>query len=285
MCFLFKKNSVLLIDWQHKMTSTSNSWFIFPNPTPTPSVRLFCFHYAGGNALFFYPWVKLLDPSVELVLIQLPGHGTQFTEPLLTDMKSIICYLKEAILPYCDRPYFFFGHSLGALIAFELAHTLQKSNKLIPQCLFASGKRPPHIANDPLTYNLPDEQFIEEIKKYNGLPSEILEDSEIMSLWLPILRADFKILETYSLENIFPLACDLIALGGTRDPMVTPSDIQAWKIYTAGKFQDYLLPGDHFFIKPQQQEVMKIISHAIQQFTGKNENGFWGVHGSLRQQI
>jgi len=245
------------------MTSALNSWFITLNPNPNASSRLFCFHYAGGNASLFYPWTKHLDASIELIAIQLPGHGAPFKGPLLASTNAVILYLKEAILPYFDRPCFFFGHSLGALIAFELARTLQRDHKLLPNCLFVSGS-PPYPPEQKSIHHLSDQEFIEEIKKYSGTPPEILEDALLRDRFLPILRNDFKMLESHVYHNGPPLTCDLIALGGLDDPIVKAESIKGWKIHTSQKFQSYIFSGDHFFIKPQQQKVIEILHQTIQ---------------------
>lgn len=243
------------------MRTLSDPWFIIPEPKPKAAKRLFCFHCAGSAASMFYPWVKHLDSSQELIAIQLPGRGTQLGRPLLTDMNSVISYLGEAIAPYCDRPFVFLGHSLGALIALELTYKLKNNNKALPERLVVAGKTPPHLTPSIITYHLPDGEFIEVVKRYNGIPAEVLSDEGLMSLFMPVLRADFKILETYVHQNRPPLSCDLIALGGLEDSMVKPQHISEWKQYTSGNFDNRLFAGDHFFIKPHQQEVLKIISN------------------------
>jgi medium-chain acyl-[acyl-carrier-protein] hydrolase len=245
-------------------TDTANHfWFILPQPNPDATARLFCFHHAGGNASFFYHWAKQLDPMIELVLVQLPGRGISMGAPFLTEMNMVIFNLYTAILKYSDKPYYFFGHSLGALMAFELAHILQKYNKPLPKCLFVSAKSPPHLSSNTFTHHLSDKDFIEIIKKYNGLPLEILEDSSLLNLFLPIIRADFKLLETYTYDEKLPLFCDLIALGGTEDHIVKPHNIEKWQSYTAANFNYHLLPGDHFFVKTQQQNVLEILSRTM----------------------
>lgn len=244
--------------------SAINSWFITPNLNNKAIVRLFCFHCAGGDASTFYPWAKKINSSIELISIQLPGHGMKFDEPKLRSMEAIIAYLNNAILPYFDRPYFFFGHSLGALVAFELTRSLQKNCKPLPECLFVAGKNPPHIRDQKFICHLSDQEIIEEIKKYNGIPAEILAETSLMNIFLPIFRADFEVLETYVYYKSLPLTCNLIALGGVEDPIVKAVNIEAWKIHTSGKFQSYLLTGDHFFIKSQQPEVLEIIYQTIQ---------------------
>ncbi len=248
------------------VTSVDNSldtWFIHPRPNPNATARLFCFHPAGGNALFFHNWAKELHPSIEPILIQLPRRGSHLGKPLLTRMDPVISYLSKAILEYCNKPYYFFGHSLGALIAFELTHALQKNNKPLPYCLFASGKSPPHLSSNKSTYHLSDRDFIDAVKQYNGLPPEILNENSLMDLFLPVLRADFEILETYVYQDRAPLFCDLIALGGIDDPIVQPNFIKEWQNYTSKSFNYHLLPGDHFFIKAKQDNVLNIIYQEI----------------------
>ncbi|OJX13879.1 MAG: hypothetical protein BGO77_01000 [Caedibacter sp. 37-49] len=243
------------------------SWFLFPQHNEMATKRLFCFHYAGGNAHIFYPWAKHLDPSIELISVQLPGHGTRFTEPLFTSMDPLIDNLGTQIVDYLDRPYFFFGHSLGGLIAYALTHYMQRNSLPLPDCLFVSGKTPPHFKTSDKISHLPDLDFLEEVKKYNGLPEEILQNQELVEIWLPILRADFQILETFIRPDDYKLSCDLMALGGVNDIMVTPSRVELWQDYTTACFKALFFPGDHFFINPQQTQVIEMISKVMHERT------------------
>lgn len=245
------------------VNSDLDNWFIHPRPNSNAIARLFCFHPAGGNALFFQNWAKELHSSIEPIFIQLPRRSLHLGKPLLTRMDSVISYLSKAILEYCNKPYYFFGHSLGALIAFELAHALLKNNKPHPHCIFASGKSPPHLPSNKFTYHLSDGDFIDVIKQYNGIPTEIFNENSLIELFLPVLRADFEILETYVYQDRPPLFCDLIALGGIDDPIVKPNSIKEWQNYTSGSFNYHLLPGDHFFIKAKLKNVLNIIYQEI----------------------
>lgn len=247
------------------MTSMSeaSSWFIIPQPNTEATHRLFCFHYAGGNGQIFYPWVKELDPSIELVAIQLPGHGTRFNEPLATSMDSIVDSLGEQIVDYLDKPYTFFGHSLGGLMAYALTHWLQKKFLPLPDCLYVSGKRPPHIAKEKMISHLPDAIFLEEATKYNGVPSDILQNQEFLDVWLPILRADFQVLETYISPQDYSLSCDLVGLGGLDDIMVPPSSVKMWSPYTSGAFSSFFYPGNHFYINTEYAQIIKLILQKI----------------------
>ncbi|MBP6986323.1 MAG: thioesterase [Alphaproteobacteria bacterium] len=246
------------------MTPTESSWLLFPHANPTATKRIFCFHYAGGSALAFYPWAKLFDSTIELVCVQLPGHGTRFTEPLLKSMPAIIDSLLEEFSDYVDKPYYLYGHSLGGLIAFELTHRLQLESQRMPNCLIISGKAPPHLDLGQPISHLPDEAFIEETKKYDGMPAEILENRDILNLWMPILRADFEVLETYiPPPEHQKLSCDLVTLGGLNDVMVPPSHILQWQKFTSKGFKSSFFPGNHFFIAPQQKEVTALISNVI----------------------
>lgn len=239
------------------------SWFFSPQRNETASNRLFCFHYAGGNAHIFYSWAKHVNSSIELVAIQLPGHGTRFTEPLLTNINPVIDSLGRQIEDYLDKPFFFFGHSLGGLIAYALTHYLQKNSLSLPGCLFVSGKMPPHLTAGTTISHLSNLNFLEEAKKYNGVPQEALHNKEFLDVWLPILRADFQILETYTRPDDYKISCDLMALGGIDDTMVTPSGVDQWRHYTTAGFNSSFFPGGHFFINTQYVQVIKMISNVI----------------------
>lgn len=231
--------------------NNSISWFNCLKPRRSPSLRLFCFPYAGGGGLVYKEWYKKLPSNIEMHIAQLPGREQRFSEELPGSVEEIIRYLKRDIQPYINEPFVLFGHSMGALISYELARTLMEEQDKAPVRLFVSGKSAPHLKNiDTPTYNLSKEQFIKKIKSFNGTPKEIIEDEEIMNVFEPKLRRDFEVCDTYKFTNTSHLTCPITVFGGTDDHVVPKTHLEAWRELTHTKepCHVHLLKGDHFFI-------------------------------------
>ncbi|MEZ6088048.1 MAG: alpha/beta fold hydrolase [Pirellulaceae bacterium] len=211
-------------------------------------MRFLCAPYSGASATVFRPWVELLPSNIALSAVELPGRGSRFSESPLTCMEDLIDQLYDAVRPHLRMPFVLFGHSLGAVVMFELAHRFVDSH-LIPERLIVSGQRALHRPSprSPI-HNLPDEQFISEINQYGGTQAGIFENEELRSIFLPLLRADFQLGETYVPHTTSPLCCDLSAYGGLQDPEVSVADIQAWRRYTEKQFNYRMFPGNHFFL-------------------------------------
>jgi medium-chain acyl-[acyl-carrier-protein] hydrolase len=243
-----------------------NPWIRCSEPNPAATLRLFCFPYAGGNANLFRTWSSGLPDSTEVCAIQLPGRGDRLSDPLLTTISDVIAALVPDLLPYLDRPYAFFGHSMGALLAFELARYLQgRSLTHSPlQHLIVSGRRAPTIGDrHPTLHTLPDAEFLDELRKLNGTSPEVLAHEELMQFFLPILRADFSICGTYVYQEAPPLSCPITVLGGEGDRSEPPELLTDWKLQTQQACSMHLLTGDHFFIQSQQAEVLEVVGDRL----------------------
>lgn len=246
------------------LETNSALWFNVPKNGPPARLRLFCFPYAGGSALIYRGWQNSLPVGVSVWSIQLPGRGSRFKEPPYVSMPSVVSALTKAIEPFLDLPFAFFGHSMGALMSFELAHAVREKFDVEPKHLFVSGSRGPHLPRTtPNIHDLPDDQFITRLKELNGTPPEVLENPELMLMMTRILRADFEIAETYPLFSGPPLDCPITALGGEDDSLVARDELEAWKIQTTSSFNSWLLPGDHFFIQTSEAIVFRILSPPI----------------------
>jgi medium-chain acyl-[acyl-carrier-protein] hydrolase len=231
------------------MTSPANHWLTYPKPNPQAKLRLFCFPYAGGSAWVFRPWLNHLPNSIELCPIELPARGKRWAESPITRLDILTKALKTAILSHLDKPFAFFGHSMGGLISFELTRLLAKEYHISPVYLFISGCRAPQIRDlDPPIHNLPEPEFIEELRRLNGTPKAVLENAELMELVLPALRSDFEIIETYDHSIETPLKCPIAVFGGLQDNEVSQDDLQAWHLQTSNTFSLEMFEGDHFFI-------------------------------------
>ena len=227
-------------------------------------MRLFCFHYAGGSAMVFRNWPERLPASVEVCAVQLPGRGRRLNENPFASVSSVVRPVSDALVPYCDKPFAFFGHSMGALLSFEITRQFRREGRRLPEHLFLSGRRAPHIPNeDPPTYDLPTEEFLESLRKLNGTPAEVLEQPELIQLMLPLLRADFQLCETYEYVPEPPLDCAFSIYGGLQDPGVTRKELNPWREQTTSSFSLRLLPGDHFFLNESSTILLGFLSQEL----------------------
>lgn len=226
----------------------------------TPGVsrlRFYCFPYAGGGTQIYRRFAQQLPPGIELCMLQMPGRERRFGEPALTSVDASVRALVPVMRAETDLPWVFFGHSLGALIAYELARALRSDGLPTPRHLFASGHRAPHLPDpDEPIHGLPDSQFIEELKELNGTPAELFAEQELLDLMLPLIRADFTAAETYEYQPQPPLDCPITAFGGTDDPLVTEDEVMPWREHTVADYSYHIFEGDHFFIHSAEAAVM-----------------------------
>ncbi|HET8705618.1 MAG TPA: thioesterase domain-containing protein, partial [Pseudomonadales bacterium] len=228
----------------------------------------FCFAYAGGSAAVFRDWYKSLPSNVEVCSIQLPGRGVRFREKAISCNKELIESLLTAIEPYLDVPFAFFGHSMGAQVAFELTRALRRNNRPQPHHLFVSGRKAPHLPmlRRPI-HALPEVEFLAEIRRLNGTPAEAWEHPELISLMSPILRADVKLVETWNFESEAPLEIQMTVLGGFADEGVPRAQLEAWQQHCMRSIDVQMFSGDHFFINSSQADVLNLISNKLSAIT------------------
>jgi surfactin synthase thioesterase subunit len=248
--------------------SSTNKWLSYPKPNPNASLRLFCFPYAGGGASVFSQWAKLLPPTIELYSIQLPGRETRWRESPYRQFPPLIEALVEALRPHLTKPFAFFGHSLGGLICFETARQLRRQGLPEPIHLVVSGRRPPHLPdpNTPL-HHLPDATFIEQVqKRYNGIPQIVLQDRELRELFLPLLRADFELLESYRYIPESPFDYPISAFGGWQDSQAPESELACWHTHTRNAFAVTMFPGDHFFVQSARPVLIEMLIQLLRPY-------------------
>ncbi len=244
-----------------KRSATATGWLSYPKPNPQASIRLFCFPYAGGSAVVFRSWPEALPANVEVVAVQPPGRGARIMEAPFTSLPPLVEAVAEAVRPQLDKPFAFFGHSLGALLSFELTRRLRALGAPQPARLFVSGTGAPQLgqANQPI-HALPDSELMEALRNLNGTPAEVLDNAELMQLLLPLLRADFEVYESYAYASEPPLACPITAFGGLQDQQVSGERLEAWREQTSAGFVLRMLPGDHFFIHSSQALLLRELS-------------------------
>ena len=244
-------------------TSTASQWVVRTKSNSEARLRFFCFPYAGGTAFTFRKWSDFLPERVEICAVQLPGRSSRIHEPPFTRISALVPMMAQAIIGYEDIPMAFFGHSMGALIAFELARYLRKKRNVNLAHLFVSGRRAPQIPlNEPATHDLPEPEFVETLRTLNGTPNEVFENPELLELMIPVLRADFAVCETYDYAHEPPLDCPITAFGGLNDE-VTREQLEAWRKQTAASFSLRMLPGDHFFIDSAQPLLFELMSRDL----------------------
>jgi medium-chain acyl-[acyl-carrier-protein] hydrolase len=247
-----------------------NRWFNIKKPAPNALIRLFCFPYAGGSAQIFSDWCDSLPPEIEVIGVQYPGRGSRFVDPLIGSCDGMVEALIPNITPVLDKPFVFFGHSNGGMLSFELARKLQQQGITRQLYHFVSAKRAIHLpARRRALHALPEQEFIEELENLGGTPKEILEQRELMALFLPVLRSDFSLSETFSYEGDHKLHCDATLLYGSKDTDVPKEDVLKWHELIDGKVDTRVYDGDHFFINSHKEEVLNYLSEKLTELLQK----------------
>ena len=227
-------------------------------------MRLFCFPYAGGSASVFRTWPDELPPAIEFYAIELPSRGKRIREPPITRMEPLVRGIAGAIEPLLDKPFCFFGHSMGALTSFELARLLRREGRPQPSHLFVSGSAAPQIEDTfRVKFDLPEPEFLDVLRRLNGTPSEVLENEELLQLMLPMLRADFELLQTYEYTEEPPFSFPITAFGGLQDKEVSREDLEAWRVQTTATFILRNFAGDHFFLHTDRSRVLWAMSQEL----------------------
>lgn len=240
-------------------------WLRRLKPNPQARLRLFCFHFAGGSASAYRTWPAALadrQPDIEVCAIQLPGRENRLKEPPFTEIAPLISTLVNVLRPELDRPFALFGHSMGAIVAYELAQALTRIGAP-PSHLLVSGRRAPNMPERyaPVHHAPTDDALLRAIQqRYGNLPELLLQDAELKAIYAPLLRADFTLVETYTPSTLSPLPCPLIAFGGAADPIATEAELLAWRAMTQSNFALYLLPGGHFYLQEQSGPLLERIA-------------------------
>ncbi|MEP7340684.1 MAG: alpha/beta fold hydrolase [Acidobacteriota bacterium] len=229
-------------------------------PTAPSRLRLFCFPYAGAGASVFRAWAKDLPSEIEVVPVQLPGRESRVREAPFTQLAPLLATLAGNLAAQMEPPFAFFGHSMGALLCYELARRLRDEGKPAPVHLFISGRRALPIPDDePPLHTLDDQKLGEKLRAFNGTPEEIFQYPELLSFWLAILRADFAVCAGYAYAAATPLDCSISAFGGLDDAYVSRDEMAAWRSLTQGAFRLRMFPGDHFFLHSSRQLLLRAI--------------------------
>lgn len=248
-------------------------WFVCHHPRPQAKLCLYCLPHAGGGAATYRNWADEISTEIEIRAIQLPGRESRLAEPVPDNLANLTRSLALQIAGNADRPFAYFGHSLGALIGFELARCQRNLGLQQPCHLIVSGRNAPHTLHpDSSTarHQLSDADLLEELSRLQGTPQEILSNQDIMTALLPVIRADLKLVETYTYSNDSPLSCPISAVGATEDQFITRAGIEAWQQQTTESFQSTFFAGGHFFFIAQRRALLRAIVRFLTRPTAPN---------------
>ena len=243
--------------------SVSN-WLVPISGDTRPLARLICFPYACGSASIYRGWKTCFPQTIEVIAIQPPGRETRFAEPLISDFQEYVRQASDAILTLDSLPTVIFGHSLGAAVAFEVCHALEAKG-FRPRVLIVSGRPSPQF---PLTRKriagLPDDEFVRGLDEFNGTPKEILQNQDLVDLFLPLWKADFKMAEDYvDHATIRPVNASILAIGSKQDPWLTDDAISQWSRFTKAEFEEAIFEGDHFYLNQQTKALTERIKQTF----------------------
>lgn len=239
--------------------ATGGQWLVCWEPRPHAGLRLVCVPYAGGGASAYRQWSSDL-PDVEVWAARLPGREGRFGEPPPPSADAVARPLADAIAGQIRAPWAFFGHSMGALLAWRTAHLLAAGPGPVPECLFVSGSQAPHVEPDFAPDAVDDAELVAWLRDLGGLPAEVLADRELLALLLPTIRADLRLCGAYREPTGGPLPVPVVAFAGAEDSVATADDVAAWEAYTRAEFRLVRVPGDHFFLQRHRREVTAVIA-------------------------
>lgn len=232
------------------MAGPSGTWTSCPLPCPGAALRLFCLPYAGAGASVFRDWPQAMAPEIEVWPIHIPGRERRLGEPPMRSIQSVATGAASGLAPHLGQPYAIFGHSMGALIGFELVRALRQARRRLPQALLVSGFGGPHCASRrPPIHARDDEPFKEAISALNGTPSDVIANAELMDLLLPLLRADFQAVETYNYFDEPALDIPILVYSGRDDLDTPPEDLTEWSRHTIVGSRVKFFDGDHFYLR------------------------------------
>jgi pyochelin biosynthetic protein PchC len=231
-------------------------WLRRFHPAEPDSCQLVCFPHAGGAASFFFPVSRALSPTIEVVAVQYPGRQDRRGEPAMRDLTEHARLIYERVRLLARRPLAFFGHSMGASLAFEVARLLEQHDGVVLSALFVSGRRAPSRHRDERVHQKSDQVLIAELRRLDGTGAGLLDNEEVLQMIMPAIRADYTAAETYRCEPGPILRCPVAVHSGSSDPHVTREEAMAWQDHSTGTFTFHQYPGGHFFLTRHQEALL-----------------------------
>ena len=225
------------------------------HPAPEAAVQLVCFPHAGGSASYFHPVSARFAPDVDVVSLQYPGRQDRRREPCVDTIARLADLVTNELADLSDKPTVFFGHSMGAVLAFETAWRLEQRGARAPGAVLASGRRGPSTVRDERIHERDDDGVLDEVRELNRLDMTVIGDDEILRMALPAIRADYRAIETYACPVGRRVRCPVTVLIGDQDPKVTAAEAENWGEHTEGGFRLEVFPGGHFFLARHQSAV------------------------------
>ncbi|WP_435105098.1 thioesterase II family protein [Arhodomonas sp. AD133] len=231
---------------------------------PRASVRLVCLPHAGGAAGFYRRLQSIMPPWVDFIVVQYPGREERIREPCVRDIPTLAAQVARALIPRNELPLALFGHSMGAILAFEVARRLYSDHAIALEHLFVSGRCAPSIPEGGELHRSSDIELIRELKRLNGVSDEVLNHTKLLEFLLPIVRADYQAIETYRYVPGDALKCPLTVCIGDRDPETSREGAERWRDVGEGPFECCEFPGDHFYFADDPTALVKQLAETLQ---------------------
>ncbi|MEQ4299815.1 alpha/beta fold hydrolase [Plantactinospora sp. B6F1] len=241
----------------------TNAWFLRFGAAPRATVRLVCFPHAGGGAAGYRRFAELVPDPIEVVAVQYPGRQNRYGEPVIEEMTVLVDEIVAAVERELTGPVVFFGHSMGAVVAFEVARRLRNSDSLTVRRLFASAGPAPSARRSIGVHLRDDDGVLAYLRELGGAGVELLELDEIRQLTLPMVRSDLRLIETYQYAAGEPLNCPVTAIVGDRDHTFTTADARRWVVHTSAGLDVHSLPGGHFYLDDQADRLVPLLVERI----------------------
>lgn len=242
--------------------SDEDSWFRRFHTSPEAKARLVCLPHAGGSAPFYFPVSRALTPDIEVLAVQYPGRQDRRHEPFLTTVDALADRIADLLRGRDDLPLALFGHSMGAMIAFEVARRLEAAGTAV-DTLFVSGRRAPSRHRDENVHIRTDDGVIDELRRLSGTEMDLLGDDEVVRMILPVVRNDYRAVETYRYQPGPPLAAPVVAFTGTADPVASVDEVRSWGEHTSAGFELVPLDGGHFFLTRHQDVILRYLTDRL----------------------
>lgn len=242
----------------------TSSWIRRFHPAQESGVRLICLPHAGGSASFYFPMSRSLSPAVDVLSVQYPGRQDRRLDPVIKDIGEYADAIAAELTPWLDAPAAFFGHSMGAVLAFEVTRRLERDHDFSPVAIFASGRRAPSCFRDENVHRRDDDGIVKEMRLLSGTNSQILGDEEILRMVLPAIRSDYTAIENYRADAGLSVRAPITVLTGDNDPRTSLEEAEAWRGHTTGDFDIHIFQGGHFFLAGHQEQIIKIVSDKLQ---------------------